>query len=237
MLRGGTRPDCFSFGWSGSAATGCYSCMHDDAVRTSRGHGQANRGRAAAMTLSPLANSLIAVGDVMLGDSAVCVGYGFHSAYGHDATTAFATAADRLRRGEIVFGNLECVLTSRGQGPTRLQTDQMRGDPAYARALRNVGFTVMSVANNHAMQHGRDAFNETVDHLQGAGIACAGLRGDDGWCAKPTVVVTRDGLRVGVLAYCWRPRQYDAMSPPYAEGEWDAVARDVRRLRNEADAV
>jgi poly-gamma-glutamate synthesis protein (capsule biosynthesis protein) len=182
-------------------------------------------------------NCVVAVGDLMLGDSAICVGYGFHSSYPRDAAPAFTAVADRLRRGEVVIGNLECLLTERGLGATRLQADQMRGDPTYAHSLRAAGFNVISVANNHAMQHGIAAFDETVEHLKAAGISCVGLKGEREWCSKPVIVVTRQGLRVGILGYCWRPRQYELGTPPYAEGDADAVARDVQRLRGDADVV
>src|SRR4051812_9616568 len=188
------------------------------------------------MTHNSLENCLVAVGDIMLGDSATCVGFGFHSQYPRDIKPAFASVAPLLRRGEVVLGNLECVLTRAGRGSQPFRSDQMRGDPEYAHALRSVGFTALCVANNHAMQHGIEAFDETVECLRGAGIACVGLRGNDGWCSAPVVQVTRGGLRVGLLGYSWRPRQYDYATPPYAEGDVSAVEDDVRRLGQLADA-
>jgi glycosyltransferase involved in cell wall biosynthesis/poly-gamma-glutamate capsule biosynthesis protein CapA/YwtB (metallophosphatase superfamily) len=182
-------------------------------------------------------NRLVAVGDVMLGDSAICVGFGFHSRYPRDAAPALARVAPLLGRGEIVLGNLECLLTRKGRGRTRLSTDQMRGDPEYARALHAAGFTALGVANNHAMQHGIAAFEETVSTLEAVGIACLGLRGKDGWCSSPVIQKTGDGLRVGLLGYSWRPRQYDYTTPPYAEGDVKAVEDDVRRLGAMADVV
>lgn len=173
----------------------------------------------------------------MLGDSSVCVGFGFHSSYPRDASPAFAQVKDLLRRHEIVVGNLECLLTPIGAGATRFRTDQMRGDPEYARDLRAAGFTALSVANNHAMQHGRAAFDATVASLEAAGIAIVGIKGADDWCAKPVIVRTRAGRRVGILGYCWRPRQYDSSVPPYAEGDIEQVERDVRRLRAVTDDV
>jgi glycosyltransferase involved in cell wall biosynthesis len=179
----------------------------------------------------------VAVGDIMLGDSASCVGFGFRTRYQHHILPAFAGVEAQLRRGEVVYGNLECMLTRRGRGSTRLQTDQMRGDPEYASTLRAAGFTALGVANNHAMQHGLEAFEQTVDCLQRAGIAVVGLRGHDGWCAAPVVQTTRAGLRVGLLGYSWRPRQYDEGTPPYAEGDVAAVEQDVKQLAKLVDVV
>ena len=184
-----------------------------------------------------VSDGFVAVGDIMLGDSAPCVGFGFHSRYPHDASAAFASMTSLLRRGEIVIGNLECVLAPRGLGSTRYQSDQMRGDPEYAANLRSAGFTAISIANNHAVQHGIAAFEGTVKCLEAAGIRCVGLRGKDEWCAQPVVQTTRNNLRVGLLGYSWRPRQYGTGEPPYAEGDIESVIHDVGRLRLSTDAV
>jgi poly-gamma-glutamate synthesis protein (capsule biosynthesis protein) len=189
------------------------------------------------MTVQSAGNRFVAVGDVMLGDSAICVGFGFHSRHPADASPAFANVAPLLRSGDVVLGNLECLLTGAGRGVSRLGADQMRGDPEYAQSLRAAGFTAMSVANNHAMQHGSPAFEQTVDNLRNVGIAPVGLRGEDGWTSAPVVQSTRSGLKIGLLGYSWRPRQYDAATPPYATGDVDAVEKDVRRLSTRADAV
>jgi poly-gamma-glutamate synthesis protein (capsule biosynthesis protein) len=189
------------------------------------------------MTNKSFENCFVAVGDIMLGDSAICVGFGFHSRYKRDLSPAFASVAPLLQRGEIVFGNLECLLARGGHEQSRLGADQMRGDPEYAGSLRSLGFTAIGVANNHAMQHGIQAFEETIESLERAGIACVGLRGRDGWSAAPVVQTTRGGLRVGLLGYSWRPRQYDYATPPYAEGDVSGVEDDVRRLETLADAV
>ena len=181
--------------------------------------------------------SFVAVGDIMLGDSASTSGFGFHSTYPRRANEAFTFVSSLLRRGEVVLGNLECVLSPVGKGSTRLRRDQMRGSPEYALCLRDAGFTALAVANNHSMQHGADAFERTVHYLKSAGIDCIGLRGTNGWCCAPIVQTTRSGLRIGLLGYCWRPRQYDQTQPLYAEGDVDAVAEDVKRLRASSDAV
>ena len=185
----------------------------------------------------PQMDGMVAVGDIMLGDSATTVGFGFHSRYPNDASGAFATVAPLLQQAEITIGNLECLLAPAPAGVSRYRRDQMRGDPEYAANLRTSGFTALSVANNHSMQHGRSAFDATVRALKAAGISCLGLRGADSWCSEPVVHTMRSGLRVGLLGYSWRPRQYDPGVPQYAEGDVDAVAADVGRLRRETDTV
>jgi poly-gamma-glutamate synthesis protein (capsule biosynthesis protein) len=44
-------------------------------------------------------------------------------------------------------------------------------------------------------------------------------------------------MRVGLVGYCWRPRQYGREEPPFAEGRPEEVLADIDRLRSSVDAV
>jgi poly-gamma-glutamate synthesis protein (capsule biosynthesis protein) len=149
-------------------------------------------------------------------------------------------AADRVREllgdAELVLGNLECALSLDGYRADSWTAAQMRGWPVYARDLARAGFTHLSLANNHANQHGDRAFHETAHLLQKAGIEPCGLRGEDGWCTRP-VVTELPGASVAVLAYSLRPLQYGAGPAPYAQGTEAGVLGDVARIRREVDRV
>ena len=180
---------------------------------------------------------LVAVGDVMLGDSAICVGYGFASKHTEAALEkSLCDVRPFFESADIGFGNLETVLSERGLRKDNVSSMQMRGRASFARVLRDVGFTVLSVANNHANQHGLDAFCDTVDALRDAGIEPCGLRGSDGWCSRP-VIISRRGVTVGFLGYCLRPRQYGQSTPPFAEGSPSEISDDVTRLRPKVNHV
>ncbi len=159
---------------------------------------------------------LAAVGDLMVGDSAISVGFGFGSRYDDAAIADLALRVRPLLQGaEIAVGNLECVLSREGFRADDWRSAQMRGRPSYAAALRRAGFTHLGLANNHAMQHGTAAFEDTVALLRHAGIEPLGLAGTDGWTSRPAIFEAADDA-VGLLAYCLRPRQYGHEIPPYA---------------------
>lgn len=180
---------------------------------------------------------LSAVGDVMLGDSAICTGYGFASRYSDpEFMESMSSVASLFRSADIVFGNLECSLSRSGHAPRKWSTTQLRGRPEFARGLRAAGFDVMNVANNHAAQHGDEAFAETVALMRAAGVECCGVRGDDPWCSEP-VILEANGLHLGFLGYCLRPRQYSPATPPYAEGTVAEITADVGRLSTAVDHV
>jgi gamma-polyglutamate biosynthesis protein CapA len=179
-----------------------------------------------------------AVGDLQLGDSPTSVGFGFGSRY---VDSDLSSVLDGIRgsgalRADVVFGNLEVPLSARTTATSTLAARQMRGDPRFAPMLRAAGFTVLNVANNHAVQHGVDAFKDSLASLRAAGITPCGVRGAAPWASTPVTLVA-NGARVGVLAYCLRPRQYGVAEPPYAEGSPDEIRDDVARLRPDVDAL
>jgi len=86
------------------------------------------------------------------------------------------------------------------------------------------------------MQHGREAFAETVDALRGAGISVCGLAGESYRSVVPTVV-EKNGLRIVFLGWSLRPRGYFPSGPLYAEGYRDDMLNDVRAARENHDCV
>lgn len=181
--------------------------------------------------------TVVAVGDLMLGDSPITVGYGVRSRYGGgQLSSLFHDVRSALVSAELVFGNLETVLAQDSLERSRLRSEQMRGSPEYAKGLREAGFTVLNLANNHAMQHGGGAFRATVEALEGVGIKCCGLRGEHPWSSRPVVVKSSSGA-VGVLGYSLRPRQYGSGVPLFATGTAEAICEDVARLSDAVDRV
>jgi poly-gamma-glutamate synthesis protein (capsule biosynthesis protein) len=182
--------------------------------------------------------TILAVGDLQLGDSPTTVGFGFHSRYaGRPLAPLFASIRPRIAAADVVFGNMECTLSRTGLVPDSWASVHLRGEPAFAQELGQAGFTVLNVANNHASQHGDETFRDTVRLLRDAGIAVCGVRGTGEWTSEPALLTTRTGARVGVLGYCQRPRQYADVEPPYAEGTLEGIRADVARLAPTVDYV
>jgi poly-gamma-glutamate capsule biosynthesis protein CapA/YwtB (metallophosphatase superfamily) len=98
--------------------------------------------------------------------------------------------------------NLECALTSdmgRFEGPRKAFC--FRARPAAADVLARAGVTAVSLANNHALDAGRDAVGDTLALLGARGIAAAGA-GSHLEAARRSVVIERGGLRLGLVAWC-----------------------------------
>lgn len=184
----------------------------------------------------PAPITFAAAGDVQLGDSSICPGFGVASRAGPDgADGLFETVRDALT-ADVCVVNLETVLSTAGLDPGAWRSMQMRGRPEYAGALARAGITVANVANNHALQHGEVAFRETIAHLDAAGVAVCGVKGDPPWASRPARI-DLEAASVGILGYSLRPRQFSEAPPPYAEGRPEEMIADVRRLTGTVDHV
>jgi gamma-polyglutamate biosynthesis protein CapA len=179
---------------------------------------------------------LNAVGDVMLGDFPLTLGFGVRSAIeAGRLRDPFECIASVLRDGDACFGNLEAVLSDDRLDSRDLRSAQMRGRAHYAEFLARAGFTAMSVAGNHIMQHGATAFRETVQALEERRIAPAGVVNPQGGC-HPVLLRVGD-CSLGVLAYSLRPEKYSPGEALYARSPVATILRDVQHLRTEHDIV
>lgn len=85
----------------------------------------------------------------------------------------FGGVKDILQESDIIFLNLEAPLSETGS-PYIDKKYVFRADPEAAQAMRSVGVKVVSLANNHIMDYGPEALNDTLKNLRSAGIAHVG---------------------------------------------------------------
>jgi poly-gamma-glutamate capsule biosynthesis protein CapA/YwtB (metallophosphatase superfamily) len=183
------------------------------------------------------------VGDIMLsrGVAEAAEGSG-------DRVLALRPMQDRLAAADITVGNLESTL-SRAGAPTQ-GSDSFAADPAVVPGLREAGFDVLGLANNHLGDYGRRALVATVRRLRAEGLETFGAGGTPRQAWQPTVV-RRDGVRFGFLGFNAigetpevAPGQPGAVSVsmpprtgPLDSAELDRFLRAVRRLDRRVDAV
>ena len=184
--------------------------------------------------------ALAAAGDISLGDHPAFVSVGVRSRFrrlaASDADYPFGGVRRLLKGNDLVFGNLETVLSDAGLRPGDLRSSEMRGDPDAVPRLASAGFNVLNVANNHILQHGGPAFYETVDRLRNSGISVVGLAGPGGRHSVPAVV-TINGVRVAFLGYAFEPDKYFSGRPLYAFGPLCDIPADIAHARDHADVI
>ncbi|TSC71793.1 MAG: poly-gamma-glutamate synthesis protein (capsule biosynthesis protein) [Parcubacteria group bacterium Gr01-1014_70] len=139
--------------------------------------------------------SLLFTGDIMMNRGVEEI---IREQGNNDWSFPFSYVSDVLGGADITFGNLEGPVSDAGvQSGSEFS---FRMDPHVTTALALAGFDIVSLANNHMGDWGREAFEDTMRRLQRSGIAYAG----GGWNQKeslePAVFEVR-GKRVGFVAF------------------------------------
>ncbi len=107
--------------------------------------------------------TLLFVGDIMLSRK---VG-SLIAAY-NDPGFPFVHISSTLRAADLTFGNLENPISNRGANQGSIYS--FRANPKVTEGLQSSGFDVLSVANNHIFDWGREALVDTLDILRAHGI-------------------------------------------------------------------
>jgi poly-gamma-glutamate synthesis protein (capsule biosynthesis protein) len=193
--------------------------------------GRGGRTALGRLEVRPLV--LAAVGDVTPGET---VSDRIEASAAEDPWTSVAPV---LRRADIAVANLEGVVSSGGT-PVPGKKYHLRGGPVLlARAAREAGIDVLTVANNHSLDYGPSGFLDTLAAARHAGIATIG-GGRDLAAARRPVLVDAGGLRVALLGYSdVRPLGFTAGTdvPGTAPADPALIAEDIARARQRADVV
>ena len=117
-----------------------------------------------------------------------------------DGRAAFAPLEPLFHAADVVFGNCEGVYSDRpAKSPSHkhfMGTARERGS-----MLGEVGFDVMTCANNHMVDGGYDGLADTLELLRRQGIAVTGAGMDIEEALRPAIV-ERDGVRIAFLGFC-----------------------------------
>lgn len=129
-----------------------------------------------------------------------------------DPDSMFKNTSAYLKTSDLLFGQLEAVMTDRGAPACQCRLP-MRIPPAVGACLKRAGFGVMSGAGNHVMDWGFQGFYDTLDHMKAAGVDLVGAGRDLEEARKPVIRTLDDGTRIGFLAYCSiLPQDYWALT-------------------------
>ena len=149
---------------------------------------EGRRTRVGPLLVRPVV--LAAAGDVTFGEGIAAFGPEY----------PWRSVGPLLRSADVATVNLEGAVSDRGTAvPGKPFT--FRGPPSSLfAAARLAGLDVVSVANNHSLDFGRQAFADTLAAARAAGIAPVG-GGPTLAAARRPVVVERGGLRLAFLGY------------------------------------
>jgi poly-gamma-glutamate synthesis protein (capsule biosynthesis protein) len=164
--------------------------------------------------------TLSAVGDILL-DRDVRIAMGSDYAYPYEEVV------EDLREADLLIGNLECPLTTKENPVLKDPVIIFKADTQNAAALKEAGFDILNLANNHTMDYDATGLRETVAVLREEGLLYTGasLPRSEG---QVPLIVEKNGCRIGFLGY--------SVFPPEGYISQEGKA-DVSRYYEEQTAI
>ncbi|NHZ84332.1 MAG: hypothetical protein GWP19_00435 [Planctomycetia bacterium] len=173
--------------------------------------------------------SLTAVGDIMLGSRMNKSIKDFGPEY------PFYSVYPLLKKSNILIGNLEGPFADISL--KEIRNHSYKVPPKNARILRRAGFNIVSMANNHLLDCGRDGVLETFATLKKQGIQYIGA-GHDEKDAHSPVIMRSANLKIGLLGYYWNRRTSARDSKPGSAIDIkEQVQKDITNLKQKVDKI
>ncbi len=178
--------------------------------------------------------TIMLVGDIML-DRGVRFMIDEHGA--EDFRFPFLRIADYLKGADIVFGNLESVISDKGTMVGSIYS--FRAVPKAIEGLIYAGFDVVSVANNHIFDYGREAMEDSFLRLREAGIDFVGGGFNEKEAYDP-VIKEIENTKIAFLAYTNLGSPHWAAKGENSGIAWleeERIKEDVKEAKKQADLI
>jgi poly-gamma-glutamate synthesis protein (capsule biosynthesis protein) len=192
---------------------------------------------AQVLKISHLKNrsiTLMLVGDIMLDRG---VEYVINSYGGGDYKFPFLKIADYLKEADILFGNLEGPISNKGERVGSIYS--FRNNLAVIEGLNFAGFDILSVANNHIFDYGREAIEDTFNRLKTAGIDYVGGGFNEIEAYSP-IIREVNGTKIAFLAYTNLGSKFWAAKGEELGIAWlekERMEKEVKEAKSQADIV
>ncbi|TYP71146.1 CapA family protein [Paenibacillus methanolicus] len=109
----------------------------------------------------------------------------------------YAKSLTYLQGPDLTAGNLENPITKRGT-PAQDKQFVFKGTPDSLPALKEAGFDVVSLANNHTLDQGVEGLLDTIGFLDETGLPNMGGGSDDQEAYEP-VILEANGIKVAYI--------------------------------------
>ncbi|MFA9429933.1 CapA family protein [Egicoccus sp. AB-alg2] len=157
----------------------------------------------------------------------------------HGPDAVWDGVREAFHGADVVAVNLECPVGEGGVAQDKQFV--FRCDPAALPAMRDAGVDLVTLANNHAGDHGLDLMLASVERVERTGLRTVGVGPDEARAHEPQFLDVA-GWRVAVLGFGGVVPEPDWIAYGDAPGQatgYDAerMARSVARAKADADLV
>ncbi len=153
---------------------------------------------------------------------------------------SFLKIADELEKADLVFGNLESMISDKGHDLGGLYS--FRAPPETLQGLIDSHFDIVSVANNHSFDYGVQAFSDTLERLEKANILYMG-GGFDKEEAHSVKIKDIYNTKIGFLGYTsvgspgWQAKENIPGIAWIDINSLDILRRDIQKAKQESDIL
>ncbi|OHD63699.1 MAG: hypothetical protein A2176_05595 [Spirochaetes bacterium RBG_13_51_14] len=146
----------------------------------------------------------------------------------------FTRIKDSFKDSDIVVGNMEFPVSP----PFHSRDRVFNCYPEVLAALKDAGFTMVHIANNHILDQGVAGAINTITFLQNNGLDFIGVNSDEKTARKGVVKKVR-GIRIGLIGYAGylnfrRPRNPKGFFLNWFYDD-DIVIADIADIRKKCD--
>ena len=132
---------------------------------------------------------------------------------------------------DILFGNLETVLSAQGKKAEKAVL--LYSPPEKVKYLKDVGFDVLNIANNHILDLGIEGFKNTLDTLSENNLTFIGANAGE---YVPTyTILEREGIKFGFLGYTGNYLLYRNIPLNRLKGK--RIIADIEVARSKCDLI
>lgn len=150
----------------------------------------------------------------------------------HGVDHLFSDGIDSIfRSAQVVVGNLECPATKITSPVQKLYI--FRGEPEWLDVLKVHGITHLNLANNHAIDQGREGLLDTRHNIEQAGIIPIGAGQNMAEASEPVLLAEspRKVWMVASLRLALENFAYLPDKPCVSQEPMDSLLNRVHRLR------
>ncbi|MHA1274866.1 MAG: CapA family protein [Promethearchaeota archaeon] len=176
--------------------------------------------------------TIYAVGDIMLGEHPLCYKFGVKSIIKNKGVDyLFKNVKNIFKDGDIIFGNLEAPISNKSI-KKGLERNFFRAEYNVIKGLKNANFNMLSIANNHIMEHGKNAFLSTVKILKKNHIIPVGN-------TSKIEIIKIKGYTIAFMAYSFIEEYIsDPSKPLYNKIDSEIrIFEDIKKIRNFVDLI
>ena len=177
---------------------------------------------------------ILFLGDFMIGDS-------YHGSASHP----FKSISSLFESKNDIIVNLETAITDRNQTDNIGKTYLYKINETVLNEMNNRNITMVNLANNHALDYGKEGFEDSINYLNLYNISYFGAGNNESSARRGIVKEYPKETTIGYLGYFEYRSIYDESYQFYAKNDDSGVAilnftnlrTDISQIKNQTDLV